>query len=213
MTAFLAGLTLGAAGGAHCLMMCGPLLAAVSPRGWRAVMHHASRSAVYLILGLTAGLAGAGAAAAGFGRWISWAAAACILLQAVLPHLMTSSRLSPALSRRAANVAGRARDLSRAHPITGAMLVGAINGLLPCGLVYAATIEAVGTGSVSSGALLMAGFAAGTTAVLAPAGAIWTNVAERVRPRAWRVAPYAYVAVALLLVWRGWAAALPTHVH
>jgi len=209
MTTLLAGLVLGLAGGAHCVGMCGPLLAAFSPRGAAAVIHHASRSATYLLLGLMAGSAGAGMSATGLGRWVAWIGAASLLAFALLPHAVP---MAPrAFVRQAIGLLARGRQWSRAHPRSGAAVVGALNGLLPCGLVYSAAIAAIGTGTVAAGVLFMAGFAAGTTVTLASAGAIWLRVRDHVRARASRLAPIAYVAVAVLLVWRSLIAATPHH--
>ena len=211
MMTFLIGLTLGVAGGVHCTAMCGPLMAAVSPRGWRAVVHHAGRSTSYVILGVAAGVVGAGAAAAELGRWMAWLAAAWVLALAVRPHALRS--VHPRLTRKIVDLLSRARNLSRTHPFAGAFAIGALNGLLPCGLAYAAAIAAAGTGTVMSGALLMSGFAAGTTAILAVTSAVWITLAGRLRQRHSRYASVGYVAVALLLAWRGWMASLPVHVH
>ncbi|RYG30189.1 MAG: sulfite exporter TauE/SafE family protein, partial [Chitinophagaceae bacterium] len=50
-----------------------------------------------------------------------------------------------------------------AHPSYSSLfLIGLFNGLLPCGLVYAALAVAVAGGSVTTSSLFMASFGAGT---------------------------------------------------
>jgi sulfite exporter TauE/SafE len=213
MTTMLAGLVLGVAGGAHCTAMCGPLIALASPRGWNAVLHHLGRSVTYVVLGLAAGSAGAGAAAAGFGRWVAWTAAACLVIQGLAPSVLSATRGRSRGTQAIVDLVGRVRRMSGLHPRTGAFVLGTLNGLLPCGLTYAATIAAIGTGSIGTGALLMAGFAAGTTVILSTAGVLWARVATRLPIQARRLSMAAFAAVALLLVWRGWSAGAFGHMH
>jgi sulfite exporter TauE/SafE len=213
MTSVLAGLVLGVAGGAHCAAMCGPLVAAVAPRGWRAAVHHGSRTLTYVLLGAVAGLAGTGAATLGLGRAVSWLAAAALLTQAIAPFAGSRPHRRARVVQAVVDLVARARGVAQRRPIAGAVLLGAMNGLLPCGLVYSATVASLGLGSAAAGAALMAGFAGGTTVILAPAGAIWARVARRLPGPAARLAPVALAAVAILLILRGWNTASVAHLH
>ena len=60
----------------------------------------------------------------------------------------------------------RGPALAAVHPISGSLASGAANGLLPCGLVYAAVAAATGLGDAGDAALLMTGFGLGTTPAL-----------------------------------------------
>lgn len=211
MTTFLLGLALGVAGGVHCVAMCGPLVAAVAPRGRRAVIHHMSRGLTYIVLGLVAGTAGMGAASIGLNRAVSWIAAGLILSQAAAPLFGASRAQSTRIAQAVAILVFQTRALSRRYPWSGPALLGALNGLLPCGLVYSATLAALGLGDAGSGAWFMAGFAGGTSGVLAIAGAMWSRVSDRLPLSVYRLAPIALTAVALFLVLRGWAAAPLVH--
>lgn len=209
MTMAVAGFVLGVAGGAHCVAMCGPLVAAVAPRGRRAVVHHASRAITYLLLGLVAGVAGRGASYIGLGMVVSWIAAALILAQAVAPLLGRSPIPSMRIAQAMSTLVVHTRPIARRAPWAGNVVLGVLNGLLPCGLVYSATLASLALGDVASALWFMTGFAGGTSAVLALALAIWTRVAARLPSPAIRLAPLALAAVALLLVLRGWTAGLP----
>ena len=213
MTTLIAGLVLGVAGGAHCTAMCGPLIAITSPRGWKAVMHHTGRWLTYAALGFVAGAAGAGASAAGFGRWTSWTAAAAMVILALVPSAVPAGRQRSRSVQAIVGLVLRSRRRLRTHPRAGALVFGLLNGLLPCGLTYAATLAAIGTGSIWAGEVFMTGFALGTTAILATAGAFWSKIVDHVPMRARRLAPLGFAAVALMLVWRGWSAGAATHLH
>ena len=209
MTMTLAGFVLGVAGGAHCVAMCGPLVAAVAPRGSRAAIHHASRAITYLLLGLLAGVAGAGASHIGLGRTVSWIAAGLILAQAVAPLVGRGRTQSMRIAQALSTLVVQTQPIVRRAPWAGAVVLGVLNGLLPCGLVYSATLASLALGDVASALWFLAGFAGGSTTVMALALAIWARVAARLPSPAVRLAPVALAAVALLLVLRGWSAGLP----
>jgi sulfite exporter TauE/SafE len=210
MTTVLAGFALGLAGSAHCAAMCGPLVAAVSPRGLRAAFYHAGRWTTYVTLGLASGAAGGGLATAGLGRWAAFVIAALLVAQAV--GLWTASRTRPSAIRAAitSGVSAMAR-WAHARPSVAPMVLGIGNGLIPCGLVYAAATAAAAQGRALDGALFMAAFGAGTTPILAGLGA-WVSSRRARLPLAWkRLAPVALVALAVLIVVRGVVA--PAHAH
>lgn len=211
MTVFLAGLAFGAAGSLHCLLMCGPLLSIVAPNGWRAAVHHGSRIATYVVFGLAAGLVGAGGGFLGLGRWLAWIAAAGLIAGAArawFGRSVTGIFASP----HAARLISRLRGASRRYPRATPMILGATNGLLPCGVVYAAAMAAVGLGTVTGAVLFMLGFGTGTCALLVPAGAIQPGIRKRLSPRLHQLIPVGLLGLAALLILRGWTG-LVAHAH
>ena len=216
MTAFVAGAALGLASSAHCVVMCGPLLATVarlhsSPSRAaslaQSLLHHAGRTAVYVLLSLPAGVAGESLAVRGFGRATAIAAGVLLLLAAA-GSFRSVGRLTAAISALAVGATAPLLRWSRARPVAGPLATGALNGLLPCGLVYGALTTAAASGSATGAMLLMTGFGAGTAAVLIAlsAGVVALPAARRLRP----LAPLALAAAAVLLLARG---AAPLHDH
>jgi hypothetical protein len=216
MNAFAAGILLGLAGSAHCAGMCGPLVLTVSgwvdPRRSRLpplLAYHAGRVLVYLVLSVAAGLTGHALSYGGFGRGVSIAAG--LLLLAVAAG--SASRLIPRrawlfwslMLTRACVAANRS---TRAHPIAGQVLAGAANGLLPCGLVYAAAIAAAGLGSLSGAVVFMAGFGLGTVPVLLGMSLSAASLSLSARARLRRLTPVALALTGTLLIARG---VLPAH--
>jgi len=155
----------------HCLGMCGPLNLIVTarirendlPLGLSMVIYHAARIVVYILLGTLVGalgsLLGLSTHLTGIGGVTSLALGLTILLLGLgylgwLPSLAWegaggwwNKALSSALQRRGGY---------------GVALLGAVNGLLPCGLVYSALLLAASDGHAWSGALGMAAFGLGT---------------------------------------------------
>jgi sulfite exporter TauE/SafE len=203
MSALVAGLVLGVAGSVHCLAMCGPLVAALAPAGARAAWYHAGRSAVYVALGLGAGAIGRTVTIAGFGRVLAFVMAAIIALQAVERIRADRWNWTSAWAARPwQSMSSRIRAFAATYPLAGAAGFGAMNGLVPCGLVYAATAAAIGFGAVVPALSFMVGFAIGTTPLLA-AGAVSLRGLSRRLPALGRIAPVVLLLIAALLVVRG----------
>jgi sulfite exporter TauE/SafE len=213
MTAFLTGLALGFASSAHCTAMCGPLVLATARiqgarsrvrRAQYAVLHHLARTATYALLAVPAGLAGHALALHGFGRAIAIAAGVALLGAAAGSlRLRGFTGVAALMSLFVTRVSTPALRLARARPRAGAIAIGVLNGVLPCGLVYAALAAASANESVTSAMLLMTGFGAGTSGVLIVmslgAASIPAPLGVRLRP----VAPVLLAIVAALLIARG----------
>ncbi|BCS34420.1 membrane protein [Luteitalea sp. TBR-22] len=227
MTALLAGLAFGLVGSGHCAAMCGPLVLLATPKGQglgahahvstprlatHATLYHLGRLCTYLVLGAAAGLAGSALAQLGLGRALAILAGVALLLQGLAATRVVSARLGT--HRLAAGVTGalgRAGAWMRTHQVSGPLLFGALNGLLPCGLLYAALTAAAGFGHFGQALLFMGAFAVGTTPVLAALGIAGGAFTARV-PRVMRsAAPVALALVGVLLIMRGVSAPHGAH--
>ncbi len=161
-TAFL----LGMAGSLHCAAMCGPLLLALSkakPRSLHEstarVIYHGGRIASYCLLGLCLGFLGHVAAPAGFQRWLS-----IVLGVGLLFGLLAATRVSLAapILGWVVLIKNSMRAVLQRDSLAAQAAMGALNGFLPCGLVYVAAVGAAATGHPASGAAYMAFFGLGT---------------------------------------------------
>jgi sulfite exporter TauE/SafE len=208
-----AGLLLGLAGSAHCAAMCGPLAALAAPSGKRAVIYHAGRIGTYLALGTMAGIVGATAGWAGLGHALSIGAAVLLLTLAAAegwPHVL---RLRwPGVVHATRRLLAPVARLARPRSAASAAGLGALNGLLPCGLVYAATTSAAAQDGLAASVVFMAAFGAGTTPLLAGAGLGAAALTARWRFHLRRLVPVVMTLAAVLLLLRV-IAAPATHVH
>ena len=218
MTTLLAGLALGLVGSGHCAAMCGPLVWLANPRrapvdgvepttrqlAVHALLYHGGRASTYIALGLVAGLAGSVMARLGLGRVLAVVAGVVLVLQALAAtRLLSSHGWSAGIGTRVTAALGRIGAWMRTHRVRGPIAFGVLNGLLPCGLLYAALTAATGFGSVRDALVFMAGFAAGTTPVLATLGIAGGAIATRLPLAVRRAAPYALALVGALLIARG----------
>lgn len=211
----IAAAALGLLGSAHCVLMCGPLILAVgvprpaSDRAARLVYvgsYHAGRVVTYALLGAIAGAIGSVMGLAGLGRVLALVAGGLLVVAGIGPALARtgSSWMGPWISM-AARASGTARRWQATHPITGPFASGLANGLLPCGMIYAALATALATGSIAGASASMVAFGLGTVPALAGLSLGAAQIRPHWRHRMSHAAPIALVLVGMLLVGRALA--------
>lgn len=211
-----AALLMGAAGSAHCVGMCGPIAMAVPAMGpgkrerWAStLLLNGGRLVSYVALGLAFGSFGQGLRLAGLQRWVSLAAGLLLLLAVLVPGLLERWGAQGKLALLIGRLRGRlAKHLRRTAP-EAIFLTGLLNGLLPCGLVYAAALGAAATGSALLGALFMALFALGTWPALIALRMGSAALSPGLRSWLRRSAPAVVTCMAVLLIIRGSGFGIP----
>jgi len=192
-------LVLGLLGGGHCLGMCGGLMGALTlaippeQRGRRLrllLAYNLGRILSYASAGLLLGLAG----------WAVASSPAALALRVVAALLLIAMGLYLAgwwsgLTRIEALGRGLWRHIqplaSRLLPVSSlprALLLGALWGWLPCGLVYSTLLWAASQGNAGYSAALMLAFGLGTWPVLLATGLAAERVSALLRRRSVRVA-------------------------
>jgi sulfite exporter TauE/SafE len=175
MIAFATGLLLGLASSIHCAGMCGPILLTVNKfgrladdgRAARMLAYHAARVFVYVMLGLAAGYTGMFLATAALGRAIATLSGVLLISAAIGTVTAPRVKRLPAVwSRIVVRGCVVATRLISTRPLSGYVVLGLANGLLPCGLLYAALASAVALGTVGRSVLFMSGFGVGTLPIL-----------------------------------------------
>lgn len=175
---------LGFLAGGHCLGMCGGIVAALSLQQRQATRHwplmlayNGGRLASYSLVGaLVGGIGGLGIAALNIEalQYLLYALANLLLiamglyLMGVSAFITQLERLGKPLWRYLQPAMQR---LLPVRTLRQAVLVGALWGWLPCGMVYTASLSALASGSVSKGALTMLAFGLGTLPNLLVMGA------------------------------------------
>lgn len=161
---------------AHCVGMCAPFVLLVGRRyvapagphrpAAAQAWYHAGRLVTYTLLGAAAGSAGAMLTSIGALLGLQRTAAivgGAVLVLSALASLVAfgpaSTRVPAWLSRLIARLGSRVPG----HPL----LLGAVLGLLPCGLLYSAVMAAMTRGSALAGAAALATFTLGTVPALA----------------------------------------------
>lgn len=161
---------LGFLGVGHCLGMCGPLVIAFPGRVGGFLPHlgyHAGRIGVYTCLGVLLGAFGGalshlGAVARLQVALSGLAAVFLLLLGLARIGLLPEPGVLRVPNRTLAAGFAKAQQLARDAGPIGMIPLGALNGLLPCGLSYAALARALPSGGGLQGGLLVAAFGLGT---------------------------------------------------
>lgn len=209
-----AALIMGLAGSLHCAGMCGPiaLLISASGNGKRSVsgalLYNSGRIVSYAVFGSLSGLAGGAMLFFGGQQWLSIVAGIVILIALILSryHIPALKKASAPFSNFIrTKLSGVIRNRKPGSMLT----MGILNGLLPCGLVYAAIGGAAATGSVLNGALFMAVFGASTLPVMFTLSLVGTRLSPTFQHKLVKAVPYTIAIMALLLIVRGMGLGIP----
>ena len=214
---FFAGLVVGVLGSIHCAGMCGPLaLALPVPQASRArfitgrLMYNLGRIVTYGLLGALAGLIGERLFAAGAQQTVSIILGVILLLAAVAPVLLKRIRVGALLLEHVtAPVQYAIGTLLRRSSVFAMFLLGLVNGLLPCGLVYVALAAALTTGGTLLGVVFMLGFGVGTAPVMFLIALLGKQIQGGLRKRLTALMPVFAAAIAVLIILRGMNLGIP----
>jgi sulfite exporter TauE/SafE len=206
-------LLLGLVGSLHCAGMCGPLALALPFAGRSGAAYLAGRAAynagrvvTYCLMGVVFGLLGKTFLLAGVQRWMS-----ILLGILLLAGLFSSRRLAGWLpvTRLVQELKTRMSGLLQRRSVMSLGLLGMLNGLLPCGLVYVAGAAATGTGDVLGGMVYMAAFGLGTVPLMLAISLSGRIVPPPIRLKLARAIPISIFIVATLLILRGMSLGIP----
>ncbi|WP_349976128.1 sulfite exporter TauE/SafE family protein [Pseudomonas sp. WHRI 8519] len=192
-------LVLGLLGGGHCLGMCGGLMGALTlaippeQRGRRLrllLAYNVGRVLSYACAGLLLGLAGWAVASSPAALALRVVAALLLIAMGLYlagwwSGLTRIEALGRGLWRRIQPVASRLLPVSS---LPRALLLGALWGWLPCGLVYSTLLWAASQGNAGYSAALMLAFGLGTWPVLLATGLAAERVNTLLRRRSVRMA-------------------------
>lgn len=210
-------IALGTAGSLHCVGMCGPIALAL-PGGGQSrgryivgrVVYNAGRLITYTAMGLATGMVGQILRVGQYQQAASVAFGLFLLAAMILPQRLLW-RLSP--GSLIGRLAGRLRSawaiLLARHSLFSSLLIGFLNGFLPCGLVYVALAGAVTTGRAASGSLYMLLFGLGTFPVMLAVGLAGKLVGVSLKRRLARLVPIAGSLLAVLIILRGLSLGIP----
>jgi len=88
-------------------------------------------------------------------------------------------------------------------------IIGLLNGLLPCGLVYIALAGAIVAGTAFDGALFMILFGLGTIPVMFAIPVAGSMISLKFRNRIGKIIPYFIILIGLIFILRGLNLGIP----
>lgn len=210
---YLSAILLGLGGSLHCVGMCGPLVMAVpaTPTPWLGrFAYHGGRIFTYATMGAIMGGLGQLIALNTGQQYMSVVMGAIMLLVILLP-IAFRNKLAAHNPLLKINYQFRKwfGDWFKKRSYTAVMVLGMLNGLLVCGLVYTALATATATGSAIEGAIVMALFGLSTMPMLLGIVELGTFLPTKWFKKFKNVSSTVTFIVALLLIWRGLNLGLP----
>jgi sulfite exporter TauE/SafE len=212
----LIALSLGFLGSFHCVGMCGPIALALplnrSNRFTKLsgiVSYNLGRVITYSILGMLFGMLGYGLVISGLQQTLSILAGTLMIIIAVAPFFLgkIGGRFFPyaVFSKLKASL----KYVIRKKGNIALFILGSLNGLLPCGLVYIGIASAITTGDWLNGGLFMALFGWGTLPAMIALSTLGNSISMSARKRITHIMPGIIVTMGLLLILRGMNLGIP----
>lgn len=217
MAVLIPAFVLGMASSLHCIGMCGPLSLAL-PLGGESggrrnallLLYQGGRVLTYVLLGILAGAGSSAFLRAGYQQTISIVAGLVILLAAA--GYFTGKKFIRTGIGNGFYRFLQSRILyvwKHAQRPSGSFLLGMLNGLLPCGMVYIAMLSSLSFGSIYQSALFMLFFGMGTLPAMLAVVLIGSRSGWGRQKWLRRLSPVVIILMGVLLVVRGLNLGIP----
>lgn len=211
------GFLLGLLGSLHCVGMCGPIVIALSSSKTDPVTfflgrlsYSLGRIITYSFLGVIAGLIGMGLSLAGAQRWVSLVLGILILVSLFLPKRLTNFMYQNRLYAKLMDLIKVIwKKLTGSHSLGALLVIGILNGFLPCGFVWIALAGAIATGGVLNSSLYMAAFGLGTVPILVATSYAGNLLTMKFRHSMSKLIPVGIAVLGILFVLRGLSLGIP----
>ena len=213
---FFTGCLLGAVSSLHCVGMCGPIALSLPvhylPPQQKAMgifLYNTGRIMMYSLLGMVFGFVGRQVYLGGFQKAFSIGLGTLLLLfllQSVFKTKIFPEQWLQKPTRKLQQFIGRYMQQKKLY---GLFVLGAANGLLPCGMVYFAITGAVAAGNVAGGVLFMAAFGAGTFPAMFALSFFGSMIGLQVRNALKKAVPFVMFTMGILLILRGLSLNIP----
>lgn len=211
MSFYWSAIVFGFLGSFHCIGMCGPIVLALPAQSFvKKLLYNIGRTLTYALMGLTLGLIGEGFSIIGWQQYLSVGIGALMLIIVVFTkYKHFDLPLSGPMAKLWSLTKMQLGSLMVSKSVFSSLLVGLLNGLLPCGLVYAALFAAIAQGNALESSIYMVFFGLGTIPMLLAVAIFGNWLAPKWRTAFNRLVPYFLVIVAVLLILRGLNLGIP----
>ena len=161
-------LFLGFVGSLHCVVMCGPIALAISGQSSLSrflisrLFYNLGRIFTYALIGLLFGLLGELISFGGYQQAFSIGMGFFMIMVALAVSSAIRGKVYQPMYKLAQGLKNLLAKWLRTTKLSGTFLLGVLNGLLPCGLVYAGVAGALATADLANGLIYMLVFGLGT---------------------------------------------------
>lgn len=216
ITLILAAIGLGFASGFHCLGMCGPIALSLGLSKSKQVnfqiqnlTYQLGRIITYSFLGALVGIIGEGFHLAGFQKYLSIFAGLLLITMALFSFGGDFASKIPSINKALLKVKINLSKLLQKTDYSSRFLTGALNGFLPCGMVYMALTASLAAGGVWQSASFMLFFGLGTFPFMFAAVLFGNILNATVRNKILKIVPIFMLLLGALFILRGMELGIP----
>jgi sulfite exporter TauE/SafE len=209
----LSSLILGLGGSLHCLGMCGPLIIAMPFSRYKgiekvmaSILFFLSKAGGYALMGIAVAILGKGMRLWMWQQSISIVAGISILIIAFFPFIknkLFGGLVFPSFLQNGY------RYFVAQQSMMQFIVLGFINALLPCGLVYTALLASVAFEQTALSAIYMFLFGIGTSFSLMTLIFVKDKMSPKISARLQQVSTYVSILIGVLLILRGLNLGIP----
>ncbi len=216
MMGIIAAILLGLVGSLHCVGMCGPIAFALPvhnanyfKRILGALSYNFGRAITYALLGTLVGLFGQGLNWMGLQQIVSIVLGISILLYYIIPDFFSGSKINQLYSKQVYRLKNTFNPFFKKRNVSALFIIGILNGLLPCGLVYTALVASLVLSGVKQAASFMFFFGMGTLPLMLSIIILKDWITIKFQSRINKFLPTLMIIMAVLLIFRGLNLGIP----
>lgn len=202
---------MGLVGSTHCIGMCGPLALAVPSKSdtmlskvWSGLLYNLGRVSTYVLFGATIGISQKFLIPFVLQSQVSIFMGVVLILISLSYFLFKNKRIifstQNKFYQKVSSALGKLYQNPSNKNVYG---IGLLNGVLPCGLVYAALATAFASMSFYKSILFMAFFGFGTLPVMWSVVFFANYITPSIRSKMKMMFPVVYLIAGILLILRG----------
>lgn len=201
----------------HCIGMCGPIAMMLpvdhnnpTRKALQVMTYHIGRLTAYALLGLAFGMLGKGLYLAGLQQQVSIGVGIMMIVIAVVPErIFAKYNFSKPVYKLISNLKSILGKQFKKKSFDALFTIGFLNGLLPCGLVYAALFGAIAMQNVALGMTYMILYGLGTVPMMSLI--VYTSglLSMPMRNKLQKGIPVVMVCLGVLFIIRGMGLGIP----
>ena len=190
--------------------MCGPIAFALPIHGkgkwtvlWGGGLYNIGRLITYAVLGIVFGFLGKSLVIAFAQQWLSIGAGIFMILSVLLPKINSTFQIEKFGFVLVSKVKIGITQFFKKKSTNALLVIGLLNGLLPCAMVYIALAGAIAQSSPANGGLFMLLFGLGTLPMMLLTTYIGKFITVQFRNNIQRYLPWLVALIGVIFILRG----------
>lgn len=195
----------------HCIGMCGPIAMMLpvdhknpTKKALQILTYHLGRITAYGMLGFIFGLLGRGLFMAGFQQRLSIVVGVFMIVIALVPdRVFAQYNFSRPIYKVISNIKSKLGEQFKRKSPDALFTIGFLNGLLPCGMVYAALFGAIAMQNTMLSVSYMLLYGIGTIPLMSAVVYATNFITQTFRNKIQKVIPLVIILIGTLFILRG----------